>query len=101
VNPIDPDHDDDGLADAFDCMPLDEIAWTRPSVAENLVLAKTLADNLARLPPLDPGSVTLWFDVLMSGQSDDFSGAVRVETDGLDLVATRVPGFGSATDSRA
>lgn len=90
------DDDGDGRANAVDCAPLDDGAWSRPSTARSLAVSKHPDTNLTWLAPIEPGAPEVVYDLLRSGTPASFDDATCVawsldETSAFDG-ATPAPG---------
>jgi choice-of-anchor B domain-containing protein len=82
------DQDTDGVSNGVDCAPLDPDAWAVPGAARDLRVEGSGPDDLRWQAPADPGGNLVRYDTLRSEDPSDFGGAVCVETDDTDLVAT-------------
>lgn len=83
-----PDSDQDGAEDASDCAPLEPHAWALPGEADGLAFSFD-GHTLTWLPPVQPGAVSMTYDLLRSADPAGFSLASEcVEAgDGSDTVA--------------
>lgn len=82
------DRDDDGVLNGVDCAPLDASAWAVPSEARQLRIDREGPGNVTWQPPSAPGGSAIRYDLLRSVTGSSFEGAVCVESDDTDLVAT-------------
>jgi murein tripeptide amidase MpaA len=69
------DDDGDGVPNGVDCAPGDISLWAPPSPARDLTVSKGAVDNLAWLPPADPGAFAVAYHVLRSSAAHDFDAA--------------------------
>ena len=82
------DNDGDTVINADDCAPLDGDSWGEPSEARNFRVTKAPVGNLTWDEPLESGSATLLYDILMSATASDFSGAICLASDITESVFT-------------
>ncbi|MCU0253495.1 MAG: integrin alpha, partial [Acidobacteria bacterium] len=84
------DSDTDGVIDNWDCAPADWTAWSIPSEAQDLLITSGPEGNLTWSAPSSVGGTVVYYDVLRSTSSSDFSdaSATCLESNGTDLVAT-------------
>jgi hypothetical protein len=89
------DGDDDGRGDPgfplgtcdADCNDSDPGAWSVPGEARDLRYEGDKA-TFSWMAPIDPGAVSLWYDVLRSENAQDFLSAICLEEDDSDTIAT-------------
>ncbi len=84
----DPDIDGDGFDNILDCNPLDPDEWTVPQAVLDLKLSGKNTTTFTWSVPSNPGCTAPVFDLLRSQNRADFSGAICIESDDADTVAS-------------
>ncbi len=91
----DSDIDGDGVDNGSDCAPTDVSTWTAPSEIVDLKLSDKTPVNFIWNAPSTPGCTAPLYDVLRSLSASDWSGAVCVESDDSDTIASETPPAGN------
>ena len=90
------DGDGDGVANGVDCDAGDSTVWALPSPVRDLKVAPSGLANLTWLPPAQPGGLDLRYDVLRSGEAQDFSAAQCIMVgNGTSATDGNKPGSGA------
>ena len=97
LNCVDPDDDNDGKPDPFDCNPLDGTVWLAPSQIVDLTLTHSGgvggATSMSWQAPNSPGTTGLVvYDMISSLDAESWNDAVASceESDEADLMATHL-----------